>query len=102
MPVKPPPSTRLTPVRLNSINHLRVRRPNTQENNPCAVVLSSMLSCWASSGHGAESCQGLEKELKACMDVKRPKTTERNTVNFHLARMYPKVVGPKKKKGVLG
>jgi hypothetical protein len=43
MPVKGAP-TKLNPVRLNTLNHLRVRRPNSNENNPCAAVLSSMLS----------------------------------------------------------
>lgn len=27
---------------------------------------------------------------------------KKNTVNYHLMRMYPKVVGPRKKDGVLG
>lgn len=37
-------STRLNPVRLQSIPHLRVRRPNTNEPNTCVAVMSSMLS----------------------------------------------------------
>lgn len=37
-------STRLNPIRLQTINHLRVRRPNQQEQNPCVTVMSSMLS----------------------------------------------------------
>jgi hypothetical protein len=40
-------STRLNPMRLNTINHLRVRRPNQNEQNPCVVVMSSMLSMFA-------------------------------------------------------
>lgn len=34
-------------MRLNTINHLRVRRPNQNEQNPCVVVMSSMLSMFA-------------------------------------------------------
>jgi hypothetical protein len=39
-------STRLNPLRLNTINHLRVRRPNQHEQNPCVTVMSSMLSTY--------------------------------------------------------
>ena len=88
-------STRLNPVRLQTIQHLRVRRPNQQQQNSCATIMSSMLStlfrmmkmnwlilhindgilsntfctdCWASAGQGNEGCSGLEESLKACMD----------------------------------
>lgn len=37
-------STRLNPVRLQTIPHLRVRRPNQHEQNPCVTIMSSMLS----------------------------------------------------------
>lgn len=37
-------STRLNPVRLQTIPHLRIRRPNQHEQNPCVTVMSSMLS----------------------------------------------------------
>ncbi|KAL3470580.1 hypothetical protein BJX99DRAFT_264121 [Aspergillus californicus] len=101
MPVKAPPSTRINPVRLNTINHLRVRRPNQTERSACTAVMSSMLSCWASSGYAAEGCIALEAQLRQCMDEKKPSTTKQNSINYHMMRMYPKVVGPKKKKGSL-
>ena len=34
--------------------------------------------------------------------IQKPKSEKRNAINYHLMRMYPKVVGPKKKDGVLG
>lgn len=37
-------STRLNPVRLQTVPHLRIRRPNEQTRNPCVVIMSSMLS----------------------------------------------------------
>lgn len=43
-------STRLNPVRLQTIPHLRVRRPNQHEQNPCVTVMSSMLSMSFSLG----------------------------------------------------
>ncbi|KAL4886762.1 37S ribosomal protein Mrp10, mitochondrial [Aspergillus karnatakaensis] len=95
-------STAVKPIRLNTINYLRVKAPNTSQQNSCAVVMSSMLSCWASSGQGSEACTLLETQLKECMDTKTKQGPKSNTVNYHLMRMYPKVVGPKKKKGVIG
>ncbi|KAK9568558.1 40S ribosomal protein mrp10 [Aspergillus fumigatus] len=95
-------STRLNPVRLQTIPHLRVRRPNQHEQNPCVTIMSSMLSCWASSGGSVEGCAALEQQLRQCMDGPKPKGNKKNTINYHLMRMYPKVVGPKKKEGRLG
>lgn len=43
MPAKGAP-TRLNPVRLQTIQHLRVRRPNQHQQNPCVTVMSSVLS----------------------------------------------------------
>jgi len=34
--------------------------------------------------------------------LQKPQEKKKNTVNYHLMRMYPKVVGPRKKDGVLG
>ncbi|RAO74079.1 uncharacterized protein BHQ10_010091 [Talaromyces amestolkiae] len=95
-------STRLNPVRLQTIQHLRVRRPNQQQQNSCATIMSSMLNCWASAGQGNEGCSGLEESLKACMDGRRDSTSSNNAVNYHLMRMFPKVSGPRKREGRLG
>jgi pheromone shutdown protein TraB len=43
MPAKGAP-TRLNPVRLQTIPHLRVRRPNQHQQNPCVTAMSSVLS----------------------------------------------------------
>ncbi|OJJ86524.1 mitochondrial 37S ribosomal protein mS37 [Aspergillus glaucus CBS 516.65] len=95
-------STRLNPVRLQTIPHLRVRRPNQHEQNPCVTVMSTMLSCWASSGFGSENCAAIESQLKKCMDQPKSQGEKKNTINYHLMRMYPKVVGPQKRDGKLG
>lgn len=81
--------------------------------------------CWASSGHGSEACQGLEHQLKACMDapvriilqfhgrglirancvfrcIQKDKTIKKNTINYHLMRMFERVAGPRKREGRLG
>ncbi|KAL1982606.1 hypothetical protein VTN96DRAFT_1041 [Rasamsonia emersonii] len=100
--VKKGAPTRLKPVRLQTIEHLRVRRPNLNQQNPCTTVMSSLLNCWASSGHGSEACQGLEHQLKACMDAPKDKTIKKNTINYHLMRMFERVAGPRKREGRLG
>ncbi|RAH49043.1 mitochondrial 37S ribosomal protein mS37 [Aspergillus aculeatinus CBS 121060] len=97
-----PASTRLTPIRLQTINHLRVRRPNKNEPNGCVNVMSAMLSCWASAGGSVEGCAALEQQLRQCMDAPKPKRQGRSTINYHLMRMFPNVRGPQKKDGVLG
>ncbi|KAJ5246026.1 hypothetical protein N7468_001009 [Penicillium chermesinum] len=95
-------STRLNPIRLNTINHLRVRRPNENEQNNCVTIMSAMLNCWASQGYNSEGCAAMATQLRACMDAPKKQEKKKNTVNYHLMRMYPKVVGPRKKDGVLG
>jgi hypothetical protein len=75
MPVKGAP-TKLNPVRLNTLNHLRVRRPNSNENNPCAAVLSSMLSMssfrWL---YGVELEVGLDRILGTNVEQMHPSAT---------------------------
>ncbi|RMJ28869.1 hypothetical protein PHISP_00208 [Aspergillus sp. HF37] len=99
MPPKGSASTRLSPVRLQTVSHIKVRRPNRQEKNPCEVIMSSMLNCWASAGQGAEGCAGLETQLRQCMDVSKPQGKKTSNINYHLSRMHPRIVGPQKKQG---
>ncbi|KAN0090534.1 hypothetical protein V8E51_019113 [Hyaloscypha variabilis] len=91
-------STKLSPMRLPPLPKLRVRRPNQADANPCLTLMSSVLTCWASSGYTAAGCAALETQLRACMDTPRPKTVKKNTINYHLSRMYPNIVGPRKRK----
>ncbi|OCL00348.1 mitochondrial 37S ribosomal protein mS37 [Cenococcum geophilum 1.58] len=76
---------------------LRVRRPNKPETNPCLGIMTSVLGCWASSGYSVQGCAQLEQKLRACMDAPRPTTQKKNTINYHLSRMYPKIIGPHKR-----
>ncbi|KAL4928585.1 mitochondrial 37S ribosomal protein mS37 [Aspergillus undulatus] len=91
-------STKLNPVRLNSIPQLRVRATEKADPTPCSAVMSAMLTCWASSGQSSAACSLLEQQLRECMDTHKNTGTKRNSINYHLMRMYPKVVGPKKRK----
>lgn len=54
-------------MRLNTINHLRVRRPNQNEQNPCVTVMSSMLSMYPSAQSIALYC---------CPSTSRPSTRD--------------------------
>ncbi|KAF2220418.1 hypothetical protein BDZ85DRAFT_266570 [Elsinoe ampelina] len=93
------PVTKAAAPRLPPLPKLRVRRPNAAASqSPCVGVMSSVLACWASSGHTAQACAVLEQQLRACMDAPRPKTQQKNTINYHLGRFYPQIVGPHKKK----
>ncbi|CAE6995947.1 37s ribosomal protein mitochondrial protein [Pyrenophora teres f. teres] len=103
---------------------LRVRRPNKPEMNPCLGAMSSVLGstlsrlrgqamlgkhmtgtcadmsitgCWASSGYSVQGCALLEQKLRQCMDAPRNPNQKKNNINFHLSRMYPKIVGPHKR-----
>ncbi|KAI9371520.1 37S ribosomal protein Mrp10, mitochondrial [Aspergillus egyptiacus] len=98
----PKATTRLNPVRLNTINHLRVRHANKKEHKPCIAAMNVVLSCWASAGYTSEGCAAVEQQLRECMDGPKPKGGKKDSINYHLSRMYPKVVGPKKKESVLG
>lgn len=64
----PPRSIKPAAPRLPPLPKLRVRRPNQAEANPCVGIMTSMLSCWASSGYSATGCMALEQSLRACMD----------------------------------
>ncbi|TVY54706.1 37S ribosomal protein MRP10, mitochondrial [Lachnellula cervina] len=102
----PPKPTTSMPMRLPPLPKLRVRRPNQSEANPCLALMSSVLNlradktiaCWASSGYNVAGCQAFETQLRTCMDTPRPKGLKKNTINHHLSRMYPKIVGPRKRK----
>ncbi|KAF2089732.1 mitochondrial 37S ribosomal protein YmS-T, partial [Saccharata proteae CBS 121410] len=54
--------------------------------------------CWASSGYSVQGCSALEQQLRACMDAPRPKAQKKNSINYHLSRMYPNIIGPHKRK----
>ncbi|KAF1984223.1 mitochondrial ribosomal protein 10 [Aulographum hederae CBS 113979] len=91
-------TTRAGNSRLPPLPKLRVRRPNRESENPCIPLMSSVLGCWASSGFSITGCAQLEQALRLCMDQKRNTSTQKNNINYHLSRMYPKIVGPHKKK----
>ncbi|CAH2446546.1 37S ribosomal protein, mitochondrial [Komagataella phaffii CBS 7435] len=83
------------PVRLPPLPRLKVRKPLLQtKSNPCMVVMSTLLNCWASNGEGSQACKELELSLKACMDTnKGGAQATRSSINYHAGRLYPKISG---------
>ncbi|KAI1820118.1 37S ribosomal protein Mrp10 [Xylaria intraflava] len=86
------------PIRLPPLKVLRVRNPYGKTERPCAAVMSSVLSCWASAGHTAVGCLQLEQALRDCMDGQRPPPARKNEVNYHLGRFKDKLTYSEKKK----
>ncbi|RKF63853.1 37S ribosomal protein MRP10, mitochondrial [Golovinomyces cichoracearum] len=90
-------STAQKPIRLPPLNRLNVKRGGAGDKNPCLSIMSSVLTCWASNGFNVAGCQNLETQLRSCMDSSKNRIQKKNTVNYHLARMLPNVVNPKKR-----
>ncbi|KAF2724771.1 mitochondrial ribosomal protein 10 [Polychaeton citri CBS 116435] len=84
--------------KLPPLPKLRVRRPDAASANPCLGAMSSVLGCWASQGYTTQGCAALEQQLRACMDARKPGDIKKNNINYHLSRMYPKIIGPHKRK----
>lgn len=73
MVLKPPGSgaaNKIGAPRLPPLPHLKVKRPNRAEMNPCLGLMSTVLGCWASSGQAAQACASMEQALRVCMDAK--------------------------------
>lgn len=60
--------------------------------DPCLVVMSQMLNCWASNGEGSAVCKQLETDLKKCMAAgQKLPPAAKPTLNYHAARLLPKI-----------
>ncbi|KAK1585820.1 CHCH domain-containing protein [Colletotrichum navitas] len=80
------------PMRLPPVKVLRVRQPNKKVENPCMQVMGTVLACWASAGYNTAGCAALENALRNCMDQPQKPKPASSTINYHLGRMYDKVV----------
>ncbi|KAI1754887.1 37S ribosomal protein Mrp10 [Xylaria castorea] len=86
------------PIRLPPLKNLRVRTPNGKPQRPCMAIMSSVLSCWASTGYSTVGCAQVEQALRACMDGQPPAPPRRSEVNYHLSRFKDKLTYPEKKR----
>lgn len=78
--------------RLPQVPYLKVKDTRIgQRQGTCAVALTSLLTCWASNGEGANACKQLELELKQCMAGHKHVKQKRSTVNYHSNRLLSKV-----------
>ncbi|KAK1623342.1 CHCH domain-containing protein [Colletotrichum phormii] len=80
------------PMRLPPVKVLRVRNPNGKTEAPCMQVMTSVLACWASAGYNTSGCAALENALRGCMDKPKAPKAPSSTVNYHLGRMYDKMI----------
>ncbi|KAL6451285.1 MRP10 37S ribosomal protein MRP10 [Candida maltosa Xu316] len=82
------------PKNLPPLPRLKVRKPVlSKSTNQCFVFMSSLLNCWASNGEGNQACNVFESDLKTCMETFKPKKETLSTINYHAARLYPKLKG---------
>lgn len=71
------------------IQKLKVKPRKTAHVQPCALELTNMLSCWASSGDLASStaCRDAAARLQECMRKPQLKGKPRvSSINYLLAR----------------
>ncbi|KAF3930896.1 hypothetical protein ABW19_dt0206040 [Dactylella cylindrospora] len=85
--------------RLPPLPRFRLRSSHKREQHPCNVVMLSVLGCWASQGHMAKGCEQFEQALRTCMDTSKRIEPKKSTLNYHMARLYPKIAGPQKPHG---
>ncbi|KAF3916508.1 hypothetical protein ABW20_dc0101248 [Dactylellina cionopaga] len=85
--------------RLPPLPRFKVKSTARQQAHPCNMVMTSVLGCWASQGHAAKGCEQFEQALRTCMDTTKFNQQGKNTLNYHMARLYPKIAGPQKPHG---
>lgn len=76
-----------------NIPRLRVKPRKTQALSQCAVEMSALTTCWASSTVDDGRCAETAKALVACMQKARPAKSKGVAVNYHLARLGKQVLG---------
>lgn len=80
------------PMRLPPVPFLKVKDTSVTNKNPCVPVMTSVLACWASAGFSTTGCAALENALRQCMDSPPPARATKSTINYHLTRMYDRVI----------
>lgn len=79
---------------LPPLPRLKIRKPTLSKlTNQCFVLMSSLLNCWAANGEGSAQCSSFENDLKGCMETYKPGKDTLLSINYHSARLYPKLLG---------
>ena len=63
-------------------------------------VCDGSIGAFWSSGSGLMGgpCFEVQLLLLTVVILQRPKTQKKNSINYHLMRLYPKIIGPHKRK----
>ncbi|GAA5864128.1 hypothetical protein JCM5296_001683 [Sporobolomyces johnsonii] len=72
------------------IQKLKVKPRKTPYVQPCALELTAMLGCWATSGDvvSAKDCRDSAMRLHECMTKPQAKGKPRvSSINYHLSRL---------------
>ncbi|KAI0393563.1 mitochondrial ribosomal protein 10 [Xylariaceae sp. FL0594] len=86
------------PMRLPPLRRLRVHNPNGTKERPCVGIMSTVLTCWASTGYSPTGCAQVEAALRACMDGPKPPQPKGSQINKHLSQFKDRVTLPAKKR----
>lgn len=79
------------PMALPKLPRLKFKKASqAKANNPCFLLMSSLLNCWAANGEGAAQCAAFSQDLKTCMETHKPVTPPPNPMNYHAQRLYSK------------
>ncbi|KAJ1952402.1 hypothetical protein DL89DRAFT_268832 [Linderina pennispora] len=76
-----------------NVPKLRVKPKKIKGISPCAVEMSSLVTCWASTSIDDARCAEVAKNLISCMQKAKAPGKARSSVNFHLARLGKQVLG---------
>ncbi|KAI8322527.1 hypothetical protein GQ54DRAFT_145790 [Martensiomyces pterosporus] len=76
-----------------NVPKLRVKPKKAKAVSPCAVEMSSLITCWASLSIDDKRCAETAKTLMLCMQKGKAPAKKRSTVNYHLARLGKQVLG---------
>ncbi|DAA74886.1 hypothetical protein H112_03456 [Trichophyton rubrum D6] len=83
-------------IRLQSLPRLKIKSPMKYDQNPCLAAMTAVLNCWGATGYSVQGCLALEQQLRLCTDSHPTKVKRKNTVNYHLARMF-RMISPRRK-----
>ncbi|KAI9503968.1 hypothetical protein GGI25_000850 [Coemansia spiralis] len=76
-----------------NIPRLRVKPKKVKPLAKCAVEMSSLAACWATTSVDDRRCAESAKRLVTCIQKAKTPRAEKSDVNFHLARLGRQVLG---------
>lgn len=86
------------PMKLGTLPVLRVKNTQMKTVQPCVLMMSQLLNCWASNGELASVCKAIQVEYLKCVDAPVSKQKTMNNINYHALRLLPKLTNQKRLK----